>query len=163
MFPFIAAISQATGVIVDKIVLTRREVELRVFIPVLFLFLMLSTGILMPRFGWVKPEIFELKYILVFLAMVTTAIIWNVFYYRGAQKEKVHEFELIMMFQPLFTIFLAAVLIEKNVNAHIFIASIVAAIALIVAHLKRMHFEFNEYSWGLIWAVVFISVEIILQ
>jgi drug/metabolite transporter (DMT)-like permease len=163
LFAFIAAISQASGIIIDKIVLTRREVELRVFIPVLFLFLMLSTAIILPFFGWVKPEIAEPKYLIVFAAMLLTAIIWNVFYYRGAQKQKVQEFELIMMFQPLFTIFLAAVLIERNVSAHVFIASVIAAVALIAAHLRKMHFEFNQYSWGLIGAVVFMSAEIILQ
>ena len=163
MFPLIAAISQAAGIIVDKIVLTRRRVEVHVFIPALFMFLMLLTALLVPSLGKVSPEFVSLKYIGIFFAMLFTAVIWNVFYYRGIQKEKVQELELIMMFQPLFTIFLAAVLIEQNINAHIFIASIIAAVALIAAHLRKMHFQFTEYTSGLILAVVFMSVEIILQ
>jgi len=163
VFAFVAAISQAAGIIVDKIVLTRRRVETRVFIPILFLFLAFLTAILIPFLGFVSSDFFKVKYILFFLAMLVTAIIWNFFYYRGAQKEKVQEFELIIMFQPLMTILLAAIFIEKDVNIHLFIASILASIALILAHLKKMHFELSEYSWGLVIASFFISVEIIFQ
>lgn len=163
MFAFIAALTQAGGIIVDKIVLTRKQVETRVFIPVLFLFLTLLTGILVPFLGHVSRDFFQLKYILFFFGMLIVAVIWNFFYYIGAKKEKVQEFELIIMFQPLMTILLAAIFIEKNINIHIFIASILASIALIIAHLKKMHFVFTEYSWGLIIASFFISVEIIFQ
>jgi len=163
VFAFVAAISQAAGIIVDKIVLTRRRVETRVFIPILFLFLAFLTAILIPFLGYVSSDFFQVKYILFFLAMLVTAIIWNFFYYRGAQKEKVQEFELIIMFQPLMTILLAAIFIEKDVNIYLFIASILASIALILAHLKKMHFELSEYSWGLVIASFFISVEIIFQ
>ncbi len=117
----------------------------------------------MPFLAQISVEFFQLKYILFFMAMIVVAIIWNFFYYRGAQKEKVHEFELIIMFQPLMTILLAAIFIERNVNVHLFIASILASLALILAHLKKMHFEFSEYSWGLVIASFFISVEIIFQ
>lgn len=117
----------------------------------------------MPFLGKVSHDFFQIRYLLYFILMLVVAIVWNVFYYRGAQKEKVHEFELIIMFQPLITILLAAIFIEKNVNIHIFIAAILASFALVAAHLKKMHLEFSEYSWGLVVACFFISVEIIFQ
>ncbi len=82
---------------------------------------------------------------------------------REEAKEKVQEFEMIIMFQPLITILLAAIFIEQNVNVHIFIASIIASTSLIIAHIKKMHFHLSEYSWGLVIASFFISVEIIFQ
>lgn len=127
------------------------------------MFLMLLTALLMPSLGKVSSSFWQTKYIFGYLLMLLTAIVWNIFYYLGAQKEKVQEFELIMMFQPLLTIFLAALLIERGINTNIFIASVIAGLALIVAHLRKMHFEFDQYSLGLILAVVFMSVEIILQ
>lgn len=127
------------------------------------MFLALLTGVLVPYLGNVSIDFFQLKYILFFIAMLVVAITWNFFYYKGAQKEKVQEFELIIMFQPLMTILLAAIFVERNVNVHLFIASILASIALILAHLKKMHFQLSEYSWGLIIASFFISVEIIFQ
>lgn len=163
MFPFIAAFSQAAGIIVDKIILTRRRMELHVYIPVLFLFLFLLTGLLMPFLGKISLEIFKPYYLIIFLAMIVCALIWNVFYYKGAQEEKVHEFELIIMFQPLLTILLAAILIEKNTNIHMLIAAIIASVALILSHIRKNHFEISAAGWGLVLAVVFMSIEIILQ
>ena len=163
MFPFIAAVSQAAGIIVDKIILTRRRMEIHVFIPVLFLFLFLLTAILMPFWGTISLEFFRPYYLIIFVLMIAAALIWNVFYYKGAQAEKVQEFELIIMFQPLLTILLAAFLIEKNTNIHLLIASIIASLALIFSHVKKMHFQLSRESWGLVLAVVFISIEIILQ
>lgn len=163
MFAFIAAVAQAGGIIVDKIILTRRRMEIHVFIPVLFLFLFLLTGILMPHLGKISLEIFKPYYLVIFLLMIAAAIIWNVFYYQGVQKEKVHEFELIIMFQPLLTILLAAVLIEKNTNIHLLIAAIIASLSLIFSHLRKNHFELSSGSRGLILAVIFMSIEIILQ
>ena len=163
MFAFIAALAQAGGIIVDKIILTRRRMEIHVFIPVLFLFLFLITGILMPHLGKISLEIFKPYYLVIFLLMIAVAIIWNIFYYQGVQKEKVHEFELIIMFQPLLTILLAAVLIEKNTNIHLLIAAIIASLSLIFSHLRKNHFELSSGSRGLILAVIFMSIEIILQ
>lgn len=137
--------------------------ELHVYIPVLFLFLFLLTGILMPFLGRIDLAIFWPYYLIIFLLMIATAIVWNIFYYKGAQEEKVHEFELIVMFQPLLTILLAAMFIEKNTNVHMLIAALVASVALIISHIRKKHFELSVAGWGLILAVVFMSIEIILQ
>ncbi|MBM2821123.1 MAG: hypothetical protein HW405_883 [Candidatus Berkelbacteria bacterium] len=163
MFAFIAALSQAGGIIIDKVVLTRRRMEIHVFIPVLFLFLFLLTAILMPILGTVSLDILKPYYLLIFFLMIVSALVWNIFYYKGAQEEKVQDFELIIMFQPLLTILLAAMLIEKNTNIHILIASIIASVALIFSHLRKNHFVLSPSSKGLILAVVFMSIEVIFQ
>jgi len=162
LFPFISAITQVGGIIVDKITLTRRQVSTHVFVPVLFLFLFLLTAILFPFLGDISIKIFELRYLLIFLSMLLAAVIWNIFYYQGVQAEKVHEFELIVMFQPLLTILLATIFLSGEKNLQIEIAAIVAAIFLIVAHIKKAHLEITTASYKLILAVIFMSVELIL-
>lgn len=162
MFPFIAAFAQAGGIIVDKIILTRRQVSLHVFVPAVFLFLFLLTMLFMPFLGRVSPDIFQTKYILIFCAMIVSAIIWNIYYYRGVQTEKVHEFEMIMMLQPLITVLMATIFLKGERNINLEIAAIIASLALIAAHLNRRHLEFSDGVWGLLLAVVFTSIEIIL-
>lgn len=162
MFPIIATLSQIGGILVDKIVLTRRQVSLRVFVPLLFLFLFLFSVILFPFLGTISHQIFTPYYIIIFILMIATAIIWNVFYYRGVQQEKMNEFELIIMFQPLFTIVLAAVFLRGEQSVHTIIAAVIAAIALILAHFQKKHLEFSAGAVSLILAVVFMSVELIL-
>lgn len=162
MFPFIAAFAQAGGIIVDKITLTRRQVSVRVFVPAIFLFLFLLTMLFVPFLGRVSSDIFQTKYILIFCAMIVSAIIWNIYYYRGVQTEKVHEFEMIMMLQPLLTVLLATIFLKGERNINLEIAAIIASLALIAAHLNKRHLEFSDGVWGLLLAVIFTSIEIIL-
>lgn len=162
MFAILATLSQVGGIFVDKITLTRRQVEIRVFIPILFLFLVLTTGILYPFLGKIDPSFLELKNVLLFLGMLISALIWNIFYYRGVQAEKVHDYELIIMFQPILTILLAVLVLKGERNFPIIIASIIAAIALVIAQIKKQHFSLSNGAWNLIGAVVFMSVELII-
>ena len=162
MFPFVAAITQAAGIIIDKVILTRRQVEIHVFIPILFLFLFLLTAILFPFLGEISDQVFKPYYLIIFSSMLIAAATWNFFYYRGVQSQKVHEFELIIMFQPLLTILLASFFLSGERNLHLEIAALIAALALIFAHIKKTHFEISKGSAGLILAVVFMSIEIIL-
>lgn len=162
MFPIISALASVGGVLIDKITLTRRQVSLRVFVPVLFLFLFFFTVLLFPFLGKISPSIFSLYYLVIFIFMITTAIIWNVYYYRGVQMEKVHEFELIVMFQPLLTIILATIFLKGEQNIPVVIASIIAALALIFSHLNKTHLEFSTGAKSLILATIFMSIELIL-
>lgn len=162
MFPFIAALTQAGGIILDKIILTRQRVEVRIFIPILFIFLFLMSAILLPWLGWIHWELFSPKYIGLFAAMIGLAFFWNIFYYYGAQAEKVHEFELIIMGQPLLTILLAGALFAGERNWYVLIAAIIAACALIFSKLSREHLTFSREMWGLVWAVLLMSAELIV-
>lgn len=162
MFAFIAAISQVGGILIDKIILTRRQVETRVYIPILFLFLAILTAILYPFIGSVQSGFFQLKYIAIFIVMLFVAIFWNIFYYRGVQAEKVHEYEMIIMFQPLLTILLAALFLKGERNIHIIIIALIASIALIFSHLKKAHLEVSAGSKSLIVATILMSAELIL-
>ena len=162
MFPLIAALTQAGNILVDKITLTRKQVSLRDFVPVLFLFLFFFTVLLFPFLGKVSPEIFTPYYLIIFGLMLITAVVWNIFYYRGAQLEKVHEFEMIVMFQPLLTIILAAIFLKGEQSVPIIIAAIIAALALIAAHLNKTHLAFSTGAKSLIIATVFMSIELIL-
>lgn len=157
-----SALAQAGGIITDKIILSRRRVELHIFIPILFLFLFITTVILCPFFSNVSPEFFSVKYISIFIGMILAAVIWNVFYYRGVQAEKVHDFELIMMSQPLFTILLASMFLKNEQNWHLLLAAVVASFALILANIKKEHFVFSTATIGLVLAVILMSVELIL-
>lgn len=162
MFAFISALSQTGGILIDKIALTRRRVEIRVYIPITFLFLVIFTGFLYPIFGRINLNFLKPNFLVFFLIMIICAILWNIFYYKGVQAEKVQDYELIIIFQPLLTILLAALFYPSERNIHIFVASIIASLALILAHLKKHHLEFTLGAWELVVAVVLMSVELII-
>jgi len=162
MFAFISALTQAGGIILDKIILTRQRVEMRVFIPVLFIILFVFSALLMPFLGWIHWELFSPKFIGLFCLMIALAFFWNILYYRGAQAEKVHEFELIIMAQPLVTILMASAVFANERNWYVLIAAVVAAVALFFSKFTREHFSFSPTMWGLVWAVLLMSAELIV-
>lgn len=162
MFPLIAVLAQASGVILDKVILTRRRVAVHVFVPVLFLFLFVITALFYPFLGKVSPEFFQAKNLLLFAAMIVVAVIWNYFYYKAIQEEKVQESELILIFQPLLTIVLAAIFLKSENNFRIEIAAIIAAIALIAAQIRKHHLQFSGATVSMIIAIIFMSIELII-
>lgn len=162
LLPFLAAIFAASGLVFDKIILSRQKVNWRNFEVGIFLFLFLITLVLVPILGYVSSFAWTKFYLSIFAAEIFVAVIYNIYLYRGVQHENVNEFELIIMLTPLMTILLAGAFFESERNFHIFIAGIIAALALIYAHLQRKHFEFNQYSVGLLLYTILASAEALL-
>lgn len=162
MFPFLAAISQAGGIIIDKIVLTRQRVELKIFLPILFIMLFIFSALLCPWLSWIRLDLFTPKYIAIFCVMILVAIVWNIYYYRGAKAEKVHELELIMMAQPIITILLASTFISSERNWPVVAVAIIAGVVLMLSRVTKEHLTLSGPAWGLIIAALFMSVELIL-
>ena len=164
IIPFLAAIGNVFGVIVDKIALSRERIPLDVFQTFLFLFLCFFTAIFVPFLGKINFSLaFSNTYLLIFVMMVATAIVWNIFYYKGLQKESLNEFELIIIMTPLMTTFLAGLFLVEERNWTVIQASVVASLALILSHLRRRHLVFSRHSLGLIICVFLISLEMIFQ
>lgn len=160
----IAAITQAFGVTLDKVVLSYRKIPVKDFIPIVFLFLSLFTlPLLFFRGGVDWQEFLTWKYILLYLAMIAVAIVWNILYYHGVRSERVQEFELILMLNPLIVILLATFFFPAERNLQILVAGIVASLALIFAHLKREHLVFSRTALWLIVCVILMSVETIMH
>lgn len=160
----IATITQALGVTLDKAVLSYRKVPTKDFIPIVFFFLCLFTLPLLFIVGGLNWHYFwNIKYIFLYLLMVMVAIIWNVLYYQGVRSEKVQEFELILMLNPLLVILLAAFFFPVERNPQIFVAALIASLALIFAHLKKEHLVFSREAVGLIFCVILMSVETIIH
>lgn len=160
----IATITQAFGVTLDKVVLSYRKIPVKDFVPIVFLFLCLFTIPALFFKGSINwQELLTLKYIVLYLAMIIVAILWNVLYYHGVRSEKVQEFELILMLNPLIVILLAAFFFPSERNLQIIMAGVVASFALIFAHLKREHLVFSKTALWLIVCVVLMSVETIMH
>lgn len=159
----IASIGYAGGVVADKIIISKYRVPLWRFAPLLFIWLAVITAIFVPLWGRVNFELLlTYKYLAIFIGMIGVATIWNVFYYRGIQKEEVHEFELIMMLSPLITIVFAQIFLPTERSFPAFIAAIIASAALISTRFRRHHLKISKTTWQTILAMVLMSFESIL-
>ena len=161
IIPLIVAFISAITLILQKYILSTLKVNYKDFNIFVFIFLFIITSFLFPKFGWIKPEAATHFYIIIGISMVIAATLWNILLSQALQKEKLIEFELIQMLQPLFTIFLGSLIFTSERSIYILPAAIVAAAALIIAHIKRHHIMFDKYAKYLLLAVVLMAVEMI--
>lgn len=160
MIPLAAAISNALGLAVEKVILSKKRMPISLYLSLLFLFLFFISAVLSVFLGAIDaPVALTTKYIVLFLTMIALAVTANYLATLSVQKEKLHEYEMIMMLSPIVTIVLASIYSPTRVDVRIFIAAIVAAICLLVAKLEKGHFDFSRYSVNLLIAVVMMSVE----
>lgn len=159
----ISSLANASGLVLDKIILSKKKLGLPVFLPLTFLLLFLFTLVLVPHFGRVDWDIAGLtnSMFLIFM-MVVIAIAWNVLYYQSVQHEKVHHTELIMMLSPLVTVILAAVFFPENFDKRIFVLAIIACVALIFSKSSKEHFFTSKTSYNTFLAVILMSTEAVI-
>lgn len=160
IYPILAALLGSLATLGEKEVLSRLKVDYRLFTSVLFLFLFLFSFIVALFLGKISiPEVYTLKYISLFLGMLITATAWNLLLYRGLQHESMTEFELVTMSKPIVIILVASILLSSERNLHIFLAAVVAALALFFSHLRRNHLVFNKYLGGLLGYLFLAALE----
>lgn len=163
IYAILATLGFSAYVIINKEVFSRLKLSVKNYVPLLFVFLFLISLALFPRFGEIQSEALSLRYITLFVVMIILALTWNRLYYSGMKKESLVEFELITMLYPLATIFLAAVFLPFERDIHIFIAGVVAGLALLFSHLKKDHIHFKKMEAVLLWCVVLMASEQIMQ
>ncbi len=160
---FLASIGYAGGVVVDKVVLSRYRLPVKRFVPLLFIWLAIITVFLLPAFGHIDWPLLESgKYIALFVLMIVVAITWNTFYYRGIQDGEVHELEFIMMMTPLVTIILSEIFLPSERNLSIFVAGIIASLALIASRFRHNHLQISKNTGIIVLAMVLSSAESII-
>lgn len=155
----IGAVLSAVTLIIQKFILSTQKVNYKAFNAIVFSFLFIFSLILFPKFGWIKPEAASWYYLIFLVLMLVAGAAWNTLLSASLQKENVIEFELIAMTQPLATIVLGSLVFASERNWHILIFAIIAAVALIVAHIRRDHIYFDKYARYLLWAILLMSVE----
>lgn len=159
----VASFAYGGGVLVDKIVLGKQKYPIKNFIPILFIGLAIITALILPKWGGYNKELFlTQKYIFLFILMIVVAVCWNIFYYRGLQKEELHEFELIMLLSPLATIVFAAIFLSSERDLSIVIPGVVSAMALVLTKIKKHHLVIGKAAKQTILGMLLMSFELII-
>ena len=163
LLAFISAIASAGSVIVDKWLLTRERLSIGTMLSIGFFLVAGITLLLTPFFGAIDWDLALLPNSLFLLfIMVILAMAWNVLYYQGLQKQKVHDHELMMMLAPVLTILLAAIFYQEELDMRVFWLAIVASVTLLFAKGQKEHFFLNQNSYNTFLAVVLLSAESIV-
>lgn len=159
----LSSLTQGLSLIIDKVALSRDRISLKVFLPILFVFLFSLTLILVPAFGRIDTTVAFLPNTLFLLfLMIVMAVAWNALYYEGIQRKEMHHHELMMMLLPIITIVLAAVFYPENLDWRVFILALVSSLALIFAKGQKEHFFVDQTSYNTFLAVILMAGESIV-
>ena len=166
--PVLGAIALASGTILERIILRKRKVDIKLYQTAGFLAIVLAMIPFIYFFWKLDPAALELKNIIIFSIVVLFSIIANLLIFYSLKWEKVSNLQPARVLEPLFVIFLAIIfsffvsdLYERNFN--IIIPALVAAAALIFSHVKRYHLTFNKYFIAAVLGSFFFAVELVVS
>jgi len=168
-YPILGALALATGTIIEKIVLRKKEVGIKLYQTAIFFAIILVMLPFVYFFWRVDSTAFELKNIFIFIAVILSSLIANILVFYSMKWEKINNLEPARMLEPLFIISLAIIfsffidtgLYDRNPN--VIIPAFIAGMALIFSHLKKHHLEFNKYFTAAIFGSFFFALELIIS
>jgi drug/metabolite transporter (DMT)-like permease len=159
---FFAAILGAGGDISAKYVLAKMKLPLKQFLPFIFILLAIFSLCIAPFGFYLHQAAFTFINIFLFLLMITFAITSNVLLSKSMQTEPLHEYEMIILMSPLLTIILAEIFLPSERNVNIFLAGLIASLALIIARMRKHHLVLNKNMKQTSLAVLLLAGESIL-
>jgi len=165
-FPVIGAAALAAGTILERLVLKKRKVNIKLYQVATFLAIVVSMLPFIYFFWGLNPEAFETKNIVIFLIVVLFSIIANLLVFYSMKWEKVTNLEPARVLEPLFVVVLAIVfgffaegLYERNAN--VIVPALIAGFALVLTHFKKNHLTFNKYFIAAIIGSFFFALELV--
>lgn len=166
--PVLGAIALASGTILERIILRKRKVDIKLYQTAGFLAIVLAMIPFIYFFWKLDPAALELKNIIIFSIVILFSIIANLLIFYSLKWEKVSNLQPARVLEPLFVIFLAIIfsffvsdLYERNFN--IIIPALIAGAALIFSHVKRHHLTFNKYFIAAVLGSFFFAVELVVS
>jgi len=167
--PILGAFLEATGMIMEKEVIRKKNMNYKNYTVYGFLAIVVAIIPFLFFFWKVTPEAFELKNLIVLFLVIISALFANLLIFYSLKREKLCEFEPIRLMQPLFTILLAFILsffitsYANERNVYILGLALIASITLIWAHVKKHHLNFDKYIIAALLGSFLFGVELALS
>jgi len=166
--PILGALALAAGTILEKTVLRKKHISTKLYQTAVFLAIVLAMIPFIYFFWKMDSQALELKNILIFVVVIVSSIIANLFVFYSLKWEKITNIEPARILEPLFVILLAILfsffvgeLYDKNLK--VIIPAFIAAFALIISHVKKDHLSFNKYFIAAILGSFFFALELVVS
>jgi len=163
--PILGAIALAGGTILQRFVLKKKDISIKQYSLMEFLAIVLIIIPFIYFFWKVDSVALQIKNIIIFGLVIVFSVIANVLVYYSVKGEKVSNLEPAKVLEPLFVILLAIIFsfffpgFEKNPK--VVIPAIISVAALLFAHIKRHHLNFNKYFVAAILGSLFFGLELV--
>lgn len=165
--PILGALALASGTILQRKILRHKNVSVKQYFVWEFLAIILVMLPIVFFFWRVDHDAYKLKNILIFGAVIITAILANIFTFNSVKNEKINNLEPAKILEPLFVILLAIILsfffLGFDRNPKVIVPAIISVLALLGSHIKKYHLKFNKYFIFAIIGSFFFALELIIS
>jgi drug/metabolite transporter (DMT)-like permease len=167
--PILGSLALASGTLLEKLVLMKRKINIKVYQTLVFTATCISMIPFIYFFWKVSSEAFTLINIGLFILVIFFSLLANLFTFYSMKWEKLSRLEPAKITEPIFVVLLAIIfsfmfdsgLYERNFN--VIIPSLIAGGALIFAHIKKHHLDFNKYFIAALLGSFFFAVELVIS
>ena len=166
--PILGAFALGAGTILDKFNLRNKKIGIKLYQVASFLALILVMLPLIYFFWKLDSGAFELKNILIFVGIIISATIANLFIYYSERGAKITSIEPAIIVETFFVILLTiffGLFIKgfAETSSKIIIPTLIALTALIFPYLKKEHLKLNKYFIAAILGSFFFALELVLS
>lgn len=166
--PILGAAALAGGTILERVILKKRKVEVKVYQTASFLSIIIFLVPFLFFFWKIDSQALNPKNILIFAIIIVFAFIANLLAFYSLKGEKVTSLEPARVLEPLFVIILTvifSIFIDGlyRTSPKIILPAIIASLALVFSHLKKHHLKFNRFFIAMILASFFFALELVVS
>ena len=140
LFPLFAAILQAASFTLDKVILSVRRVDFRMYIGMSFpLIFFITLAIFLIFRPPLSAELIYGKLFWWLIASVILAILTNLIFYKALDKDKLQEIETIGLLTAIPVILFSSFVFTDERNFFVLVPALAASAAIIWSHWKGGH------------------------
>ncbi len=166
--PLFGALAAASGTILEKVILRKRKIDIKLYQVLSFLVIVLVMLPFIYFFWRADVAALELKNIIIFGVVILLSVAANILTFYSVKWEKITNIEPAKMLEPLFVILLAILfsLFTEGLyaqNTKVIIPALIAAVALIFSHIRKHHLKFNKYFVAAIFGSLFFALELVIS
>jgi len=162
--PILGTFFEAAGTILDKINMQNKKLNYKnytvfwflaaviVMLPFIYFFWRIDLNLLL-----------QWKNLLIFSGIILFAILGNLTLNFALKREDLTEMEPVRVLFPFFIILFAFILYPDERNWFLVVLGLIAAAALLFAHIKRSHFSLNKYMLATLLSNIFFALELTMS
>jgi len=166
--PFLGALALGAGTVLERMLLKKKKIDVKLYQTASFFSIVLLMIPLLYFFWKFDSQALELKNTLIFFGVIAVAVLANFFSLCSLKGEKVSITEPARNLEPLFVILLTMIFNLfivgfQESNIKIIIPALIAAVTIILPHIKKEHLKFNKYFIFAILGSLFFALELVLS
>ncbi|MFA5777837.1 MAG: DMT family transporter [Parcubacteria group bacterium] len=166
-YPFLGALALASGTIMERFILRKKQTNVRLHHCLEFLAITLVMLPFVFLFWNVSPQALETNNLIIFGLVILFALTANLFVFYSIKGDKISNLEPARISENLFLILLVLIFsffLNSNLyetNPKIIYPALIAGLALVFSHIKKYHLDFNKYFLAATFGSFFFALELV--